>query len=299
MTKIGKPAKRKTSAGRAKTLKHASSISFSGIAGSYSDMSCRAMFPRARTLPCVTFDDAFAALNDGRVDLAMIPIENAIAGRVADVHHLIPRMQGLHVVAEHFQPVEFCLLGTKDSTLKTLTHVHSHVMALPQCRKATRALGLKEVTHEDTAGAAEMIAKKADPTQGALASALAAELYGLKILKRGIQNTQDNVTRFVVFSKEKVVPDVSVPCLTAFIFVGKSIPAFLYKVLGAFATNQINFTKIESYVEDFRAAHFYCEVEGHPDERRMQLAFDEVAFYTTNDYRILGTFPQAKFRLNK
>lgn len=280
-------------------LKNTRRISFSGEAGSFSDISCRAVFPGTKTLPCVTFEDAFTALNKGQTDLAMIPIENAIAGRVADVHHLMPQMKGLHIVAEHFQPVEFCLLGTKNSKINSLTHVHSHVMALPQCRNVIRKLKLKEVTHDDTAGAAAMVARKGDPTQAALASELAGKLYGLKILKKGIQNTQDNVTRFIVFSKENVVPDVKTPSMTSFFFVGQSIPAFLYKVLGAFATNKINLTKIESYVEGFRAAKFYCEVEGHPDELRMQRAFEEVNFYTKGDLRILGTYPQASFRLKK
>jgi len=280
-------------------LKKARTISFSGEAGSFSDISSRALFPKAKTIPCVTFDDAFEALTSGKADLAMIPIENAIAGRVADVHHLMAQMEGLHMIAEHFQPVQFSLLGTKDSNIKDLTHVHSHVMALPQCRDATRKLRLKEVTHPDTAGAAAMIAKRGDKTQAALASELAGQLYGLKTLKKNIQNTDDNVTRFVVFSKENVVPPVTTPSMTAFFFVGQHIPAFLYKVLGAFATNQINVTKIESYVEGFKAAKFYCEVEGHPDEKRMQIAFREIDFFTNGNYRVLGTFPQAAFRKKK
>lgn len=281
---------------RTSKLKNTRRISFSGEAGSFSDISCRAVFPGAKTLPCVTFEDAFTALNKGQADLAMIPIENAIAGRVADVHHLMPQMKGLHIVAEHFQPVAFCLLGTKDSNINKLTHVHSHVMALPQCRNVIRKLGLKEVTHDDTAGAAAKIARDGDPTQAALASALAGRLHGLKILKKGIQNTRDNITRFVVFSKENVVPDIKTPSMTSFFFEGQSIPAFLYKILGAFATNQINLTKLESYVEGFRAAKFYCEVEGHPDEKRMRLAFEEVANLTKGHYRVLGTYPQAPFR---
>jgi prephenate dehydratase len=284
---------------RSSKLKKTRSISFSGVAGSFSDISCRAMFPRAKTIPCVTFEDAFAALISGRADLAMIPIENAIAGRVADVHHLMSQMKGLHIVAEHFQPVEFCLLGTKNSKINDLTHVHSHIMALPQCRDEIRRLRLKEVVHDDTAGAAEKVARDGDKTQGALASALAAKLYGLKILKSGIQNTQDNVTRFVVFSKENVVPDIGTRSMTSFFFEGQSIPAFLYKILGAFATNKINFTKLESYVEGFKAAKFYCEVEGHPDEPRMQRAFEEVKFFTKGKYRILGTFPMHKYRGKK
>lgn len=282
---------------RQSKLKKAASVAFQGEAGSFSDISSRTMYPGAKTMPFVTFDEAFDAVASGKADLAMIPIENAIAGRVADVHHLMPQMQTLHMIAEHFQPIEFCLLGTKDSDIKRLTHVHSHVMALPQCRNETKRLKLKEVRHDDTAGAAAMVARNGDATQGALASELAGKLYGLKILKKGIQNTTDNVTRFVVFSKENVVPDVKTPSMTSLFFEGRSIPAFLYKILGAFATNQINMTKLESYVEGFNAAKFYCEVEGHPDEIRMQHALEEVAYYTNGKYRVLGTYPQSAFRV--
>ncbi len=271
-------------------------VAFQGEAGAFSDMACHALYPAAESVPCTTFEDVFSALSRGAVDLAMIPIENAIAGRVADVHHLIPRMQGMHIIAEHFQPVEFCLLGTKNSNIKSLTHVHSHVMALPQCRRFTKSLGLKEVRHDDTAGAAAMVARDGDPTQGAYASELAGRLYGLKVLKKGVQDTADNMTRFVVFSKQKQVPEAKTPAVTSLFFEGRSIPAFLYKILGAFATNQINITKLESYVENFSAAKFYCEVEGHPDEPRMQLALQEVDHFTNGKYRILGTYPQSAVR---
>ncbi len=279
-----------------KTAKTPATIAFQGEHGAFSDIACRTVFPKAKTVPCTTFEDTFAAVAGGRVDAAMIPIENAIAGRVADVHHLMPQMSALHMVAEHFQPIEFCLMGTKDSNIKSLTHVHSHVMALPQCRDEIRRLGLKEVVHADTAGAAAQVARGGDKTQGAVASELAGELYGLKILKKGVQNTRDNVTRFVVFTKQETVPDEQTPCITSFFFEGRDIPAFLYKIMGGFATNQINMVKIESYIEDFTAAKFYCEVIGHPAEERMKRAFDEVNFYTEGKYRILGTYPQHKFR---
>lgn len=276
-----------------------SRVAFQGEPGAFSDLACLAVFPKAKTLPCPTFEDAFAALAAGKVQAAMIPIENAIAGRVADVHHLMAQMKGMHIVAEHFQPIAFCLMGTKNSKIKDLTHVHSHSMALPQCRKQIRALGLKEVVHQDTAGAASMVAALGNSSQAAVASELAAKINGLKILKRDMQNTANNYTRFVVFSKKDLIPSEDTRCITSFFFTGQNIPAFLYKALGAFATNRINVIKIESYVEDFRAAHFYCEVEGHPNHRGMQLAFDELKFYTKGNIRIMGTYPADAFRKPK
>lgn len=274
------------------TPKH---VAFQGAPGAYSDLACRAVFPRAQTLPCSSFEDAFASVTRGHADLAMIPIENSVAGRVADVHHLMPA-SGLHIIGEHFEPIHHCLLGIKGAKLAQLKRVHSHVMALPQCRKAIREMKLHPVVHEDTAGAAAKVAADGDPTQAAIASELAAEIYGLQILKRNIEDRDDNVTRFVILSKTPLMPKMGTPAITSFIFGVRNIPAALYKALGGFATTGVNLTKLESYLgEGFSAAEFYCEVEGHPDERAMQLAFEELRFYATN-IRMLGTFPLHAFR---
>lgn len=271
-------------------------VAFQGAPGAFSDLSCRTVFPGAETMPCSAFEDAFQAVTKGTADLAMIPIENTLAGRVTDVHHLMPA-SGLHIIGEHFQPIEMCLLGIKGSKISDLRRVHSHVMALPQCRKAIRELKLHPIVHEDTAGAAAKVAHDGDKTQAAIASALAAEIYGLSILKKGIQDRDDNVTRFVILSKTPQTPKAgSGPVMTSFVFAVRNIPAALYKALGGFATNGINMTKIESYLGDgFAAAEFLCEVEGHPDDRSMQLAFEELGFYAT-DITVLGTFPLHPFR---
>ena len=268
-------------------------IAFQGEPGAFSDIACRQVYKGLKTLPCPTFEDAFLAVSSGKAALAMIPIENTIAGRVADVHHL---MQGsdLSIIGETFLPIRHCLVGVKGAKIANLTHVHSHVMALPQCRKNLRALKLKEVVHADTAGAAAEVARKGDKTQSAIASELAAKIYGLEILKHDMQDRDGNVTRFVILSKDKTVAKAGT-VMTSFIFEVKNIPAALYKALGGFATNQVNLTKLESYLEAFNAAEFYCEVEGHPEERKMQLAFEELRFFTKS-VRVLGTYPAHAFR---
>lgn len=277
-------------------LPKVSRIAFQGAPGAYSDLACRAVFPGAETLPCSSFEDAFTAVTKGVAELAMIPIENTLAGRVADVHHLMPG-SGLYIVAEHFQPIRHCLLGVKGAKIADLRRVHSHVMALPQCRKVIRELKLHPLVHEDTAGAAAKVAHDGDPTQAAIASELASEIYGLSILKRDIQDRDDNITRFVVLAKTPVMPKQGTSVATSFVFGVRHIPAALYKALGGFATAGINMTKIESYIgEGFSAAEFYCEVEGHPEDRAMQLAFEELKFYA-KDIKMLGTFPLHPLRL--
>lgn len=271
-------------------------IAFQGAHGAYSDMACRQLFPRQITLPCLTFDDAFEAVQTGNADLAVIPIENTLAGRVADVHHLLPD-SGLHIIGEHFLPVNHCLLGTKDSDINTLTHVHSHVHALPQCRKFLRSKTLQAVVHSDTAGAAAEIAAKNDPTQAAIASKLAAEIYDLAVLKENVQDSDNNTTRFVILSPKESVPEPGdAGCLTSFIFDVRHIPAALYKAVGGFATNGVNMIKLESYVDStFNAARFYCEVEGHPQDTSMILAMEELAFFARN-VKIMGTYPKSGLR---
>lgn len=272
-------------------------IAFQGAAGAFSDLACRTMFPEKQTLPCPSFEDAFIAVQDGRAALAMIPIDNTIAGRVADVHHLIPD-SGLHIIAEHFQPIEHCLLGTADSSLEQLKFVHSHVHALPQCRSLIRTLGLHPSVYADTAGAAAKVATEARPDQAAIASRLAADIYGLKILKDNIQDHEANTTRFVILSQQPLAPAdyEGRPVITSFIFDVRNIPAALYKALGGFATNGVNMTKLESYIgADFQAARFYSEIVGDPQDPLVKLAFEELSFYAKTVIR-LGTYPAHAFR---
>lgn len=272
-------------------------ISFQGFSGAYSDLACRSVFPNLETIPCNSFFEAFAAVENKEADLAMIPIDNTLAGRVADVHHLLPQA-GLFIIGEHFQPIEHCLLGVKGSKKEELKHVHSHVHAIPQCRDLIKQLGLEAHVHADTAGAAEEIAQKNDPQHGAIASSLAAELYDLEILEEGVQDADHNTTRFLVLAPEPQIPDISkeTNVLTTLTFEVRNIPAALYKSLGGFATNSLSLAKLESYVdENFQAAKFYCDVEGHPESRSFKLALEELGFYAKN-VEFLGAYPAHPFR---
>jgi prephenate dehydratase len=272
-------------------------ISFQGEPGANSHIAARAAFPELEPLPCASFDDAFAAVSEGQARYAMIPIENSVAGRVADVHTLIPE-SGLYIIGERFVPIRHQLLGLKDATLEGLTHVRSHPQALGQCRKQLRELGVAAVKTADTAGAAREIAELGDPRVGALASALAGEIYGLKVLKADIADAPHNTTRFLVFAREAQNAALgSGPCMTSFVFRVRNVPAALYKALGGFATNGVNMTKLESYIEGgaFSAAMFFLEVEGHPEEQALRLALEELAFFSTS-LKVLGVYPADPFR---
>jgi len=272
-------------------------ISFQGEPGANSHIAAHEAYPNLEPLPCPSFEDAFAAVSEGQARYAMIPVENSVAGRVADVHTLIPE-SGLYIISERFVPIRHQLLGLKDATLEGLTHVRSHPQALGQCRRQLRELGVTAVKTADTAGAAREIAELGDPKVGALASSLAAEIYGLKVLKADIADASHNTTRFLVFSREELrAPANNGPCMTSFVFRVRNVPAALYKALGGFATNGVNMTKIESYIEGgaFSAAMFFCEVEGHPDERGLKLALEELAFFSTS-LTVLGVYPADPFR---
>jgi len=272
-------------------------IAFQGEPGANSHLAARDAYPRMEALPCPTFEDALAAVKNGEAKLAMIPIENSVAGRVADIHHLLPH-SGLHIVAEHFERVRHQLLtlpGVKLSELKT---VHSHVMALGQCRKAIRALKLKPVAEADTAGAARHLRDSGDRTSAVIASRLAAEIYGLKVAKADIEDAQHNTTRFVVLAaKPERVRKGDGPVITSFVFRVRNVPAALYKALGGFATNGVNMTKLESYMVggNFFATQFYADVEGHPDDRALVFALEELAFFS-KELTILGVYPAHPFR---
>ena len=271
-------------------------ISFQGEPGANSHIAARDAFPALEPLPCASFEEAFAAVSEGRARYAMIPVENSVAGRVADVHHLIPE-SGLFIVAERFIPIRHQLLGLPNATLAGLKRVRSHVQALGQCRKTLRELGIEAVNAEDTAGAAREVAGLGDMSVGALASTLAGEIYGLKVLKADVADAQHNTTRFLVFSRAEEKPALEAgPCMTSLVFRVRNVPAALYKALGGFALNGVNITKLESYLEggSFSAAMFYAEVEGHPDARELKIAFEELGFYST--LKMLGTYPADPFR---
>lgn len=272
-------------------------IAFQGVFGAYSHLACKTAYPGMDPLPCPSFEDAFAAVQEGRAGLAMIPIENSLGGRVADIHQLLPE-SNLFIIAEHFQPVHHNLLAVKGATLETIKEAHSHTQALAQTRETLRELKVRPVVAADTAGAAEMIAKAQDPTKAAIGSTLAAETYDLQVLRPRIEDRIGNVTRFVVMSRTRIEPDPRLgPCLTSFVFTLRSVPASLYKSLGGFATNGINMVKLESYisVSDDSRARFYSEIVGHPAEKAVDRALEELQFFTTN-VKLIGVYPQSAYR---
>ena len=272
-------------------------VAFQGAAGAYSHMACRYVLPDLTPLPCATFDDAFAAVIEGRAGLAMIPIENSVAGRVADIHHLLPDSP-LYIVGEHFQRVQHCLLAPKGATLATVKNVYSHIHALAQCRKFIRGRNLTPHVFADTAGAAAEVAARRDSTQGAIASALAAEIYGLDVLQTDLEDAEHNTTRFIVLSRDAVRPPLGAgPAITSFVFRVRNVPAALYKVMGGFATNGVNMVKLESYQVggSFAATQFYADIEGHADDPAVTRAFEELGFFTRH-FRILGVYPAHPFR---
>ena len=269
-------------------------IAFQGVLGAYSHMACQAHRPDLTPLPCASFSEMIAAVQDGGADCAMVPVENSTAGRVADIHHLLPE-SGLFIISEHYQPVAHKLLGITGAQLSDITEVHSHEQGLAQCRLTLHKMGIKPVIHSDTAGAAKDIAARGERHVGAIASALAGEIYGLDTVQDSITDKLTNTTRFLVMSREHTVPkEITAPAMTTIIFEVRSVPAVLYKALGGFATNGINLTKLESYMLDgsMNAARFYVDCEGHPETASMKLALEELQFYCTDGgIRILGTYP--------
>ena len=273
-------------------------IAFQGELGANSHEACTAAFPDMEPVPHPTFEEAFEAIKGDDCQLGMIPVENSIAGRVADVHHLLPS-SGLKIIGERFKPIHFQLMANPGVKLEDLTTVQSMAIAIHQCRKTVRRLGLKAETVGDTAGAARMLADRPDPHRAAIAPALAAQIYGLDILARDIEDTHNNTTRFLIMTAdpEPASPPAGTQCVTSFVFRVRNLPAALYKAMGGFATNGVNMTKLESYMEDgaFTATFFYAEVDGRPDDRALKLAFEELAFFTDR-FEILGTYPADPFR---
>ncbi len=272
-------------------------IAFQGERGANSNIACLDVHPDWTPLPCPTFEDAFAALKDGQAQLAMIPIENSVAGRVADIHHLLPE-SGLHIIGEYFLPVRHQLMAVKGATLATIRSVQSHVQALGQCRRTLRKLNLVPVVGADTAGSARQIAELGDPTRAAIAPKLAAEVYGLEILAADIEDEAHNTTRFIILSKDPLeIAAGTADCVTSFVFRVRNIPAALYKAMGGFATNGVNMTKLESYMIEghFTATQFYAEVDGHKDEPHLRRALEELAFFS-RELNVLGVYPAHPFR---
>ncbi len=278
--------------------KTAGLISYQGEPGANSNIAANSVHPELEPLPCATFEDAISAVKSGEARYGMIPIENSLAGRVADIHHLLPS-SGLYIVGEHFLPIRHQLMGLKGVKLSEITDVYSHVHALGQARKIIRKHGLKAHVAGDTAGSARQVAEWGDRTRAALAPKLAADIYGLDILAPDVDDSPNNTTRFVILSPE---PDDAEPgngpVITTFIFNVRNVPAALYKAMGGFATNGVNMTKLESYQinGEFTATMFYADIEGHPAYEPVRFALEELSFFST-EVRILGTYPASPYRV--
>jgi prephenate dehydratase len=267
-------------------------IAFQGELGAYSHEACRIAKPQMEAMPCRTFEDVLEAVRQGEADLGMLPIENSTYGRVADMHHLLPE-SGLHIVDEVFVRVHINLLAVPGTTLEQVTHAMSHTVLLGQCRGFLAEHGIHRVTGADTAGSAQQVAEKGEPQLAALASELAGEIYGLDVLARHIEDHDKNTTRFLIMARDE---DLSRRgdgvMMTSFVFRVRNIPAALYKAMGGFATNGVNMTKLESYMVDgsFSATQFYADIEGHPDDRNVRLALDELGYFCS-ELKILGVYP--------
>jgi prephenate dehydratase len=274
-----------------------SKIAYQGEPGANSHIACIEAYPTYEPVPCGTFEDAFQAVADGEAALAMIPIDNSVAGRVADIHHLLPR-SNLYIIGEHFLPVHHQLMIVPGSDRSKVRTVHSHVHALGQCRKVIREMGIKPVVAADTAGAARELSQTRDTSRAAIASRLAAGIYGLEIIREDIEDESHNTTRFVVLSAtpQDAEPEDQ-PVITTFVFRVRNVPAALYKAMGGFATNGVNMTKLESYQIEgqFSATQFYADIEGHPSERNVRLAMEELEFFTSY-LRVLGIYKASPHR---
>ena len=272
-------------------------IAYQGVAGAFSHIAAREVFPASEYIPCDTFEMAMDLVQANQADWAMIPVENSNAGRVTDVHFLLPKA-GLFIKAEHFLRVELQLLGLKEAKLKDIVSASSHPQALSQSSDFLKKHKIKPVQRIDTAKSCQDVLNFGDKTKAAIASKLAAEIYGLEILVSGIENANNNTTRFLVMSKSTVVPkDDGSKFITSFVFKAKNIPASLYKALGGFATNGINITKLESYLLEgkFVSAMFYLEIESHPSSKAFKNAFEELSFFA-EEVNILGTYKAHEYR---
>jgi prephenate dehydratase len=278
-------------------IKKARRVVFQGEPGSFSHLAAREALPHCEAVAAPTFEDAFAAIREGAVDLALIPIENSLHGRIADIHHLLPDAP-LYILGEHFHRVRLQLMAVPGATLSSITTLVSQEPALGQSRNIIRDMGLKRQLWADTAGAARHVAEVKDKTLAAVASQLAAEIHGLVILKPDVEDADHNVTRLLIMSREpEDAKNSGAPVITTFLFRVRNVPAALYKALGGFATNGVNLTKLESYQlgGSFNATQFFADIDGHPEERNVQLALEELRFFTSS-LKILGAYPAHPFR---
>jgi prephenate dehydratase len=276
-----------------KTMK----IAFQGERGANSHIAIADAYPNAEPLPCATFEDALAAIASGDADLGMIPIENSVAGRVADIHHLLPQ-SGLFIVGEYFLPIRHQLMAPRGATLDDIKTVESHVHALGQCRRIIRKLGIRPIVSGDTAGSARIVSERGDKSCASIASRLAAQIYNLDILAEDVEDEAHNTTRFVMLAREaEWAKQGSSPLVTSFVFRVRNLPAALYKAMGGFATNGVNMTKLESYMVDgnFFATQFYADVDGHPEDKGLAFAIEELKFFS-REFRIVGVYPGHPFR---
>ncbi len=269
-------------------------VAFQGAPGANSQIAAEEAFPDGLPLPCFSFEDAIDAVREGRADCAMIPIENSLHGRVADIHFLLPE-SGLVITGEHFLPIRYALMGT--GPIGEVREAISHPQALGQCRRWLRGRGIRPISYDDTAGAAALVAERGDPATAAIAPPRAAAIYGLRTLEHGLGDSDDNMTRFVILALAAPERPLSGPLMTSLIFEVKNVPAALYKAMGGFATNGVNMTKLESYQRgaSFAATEFFADVDGHPDDAPVRRALEELAFHS-KWVRVLGTYPQARTR---
>ena len=270
-------------------------IAYQGEPGANSHIACKIYDKNSQPVALKTFDQVFYSLKNNDVDLAMIPIENSIAGRVSDIHRLMPTSD-VHIIGESFLKVQHCLMSLKDSSIKDIKSVKSHEMALSQCRKSIIELGLEPIVSADTAGSAREISELKDNSIAAIASPLAAEIYDLKILKKDMEDEGHNTTRFLILSKDKSIPDDTIGnYITTLVFKVKNVPSALYKALGGFATNGVNMLKLESYQIDgsFQSTQFYTDLEGHANSDSIKNALDELKYYS-EEIKILGVYPSSR-----
>ena len=270
-------------------------IAFQGELGAFSHAASLALYPADQPVPCVTFEQTIAAVQEGKADYAVVPVENSLYGRISDIHHILPE-SGLHIIAEYFLPIRMNLLGLPGTRLKDIKSVQSLSVALGQCRKFIRQNNLETINSVDTAGSAREVSELGDPSRAAIASVIAGEIYGLNILASGIEDASHNTTRFLVMSGKSQIPDPDGDRVkTTFVFRVRNVPAALYKAMGGFATNSVNMLKLESYMVDgsFTATQFYADIGGHPKDENVRLALEELGFFT-DYFRILGIYPAAE-----
>jgi prephenate dehydratase len=279
-----------------KAIANAKKVAFQGEPGAYANLAAREAIPHAQAIPKASFEDAIEAAHSGETDLVIIPVENSLIGRIADIHHLLPH-SGLHIVGEHFLPIRHQLLGLQGAKLDDIRSVYSQAPALAQCRGIIRSRKLVMHNWYDTAGSAKHIAELGDPSAAAIASTLAGEFYGLKVLKADVEDEHHNMTRFLVMSRQAERAPPGGKVVTSFVFQVRNVPAALYKAMGGFATNGVNMTKLESYQlgGSFNATQFYADIQGHPDELPVARALEELGFFTST-LTIMGVYPAHPFR---